>query len=37
MRLSPLNARRWANFRTNKRGYWSLWIFTALLVVSLFA
>ena len=37
MPLSPLNARRVANFRANRRGYWSLWIFTALLVVSLFA
>jgi ABC-type microcin C transport system duplicated ATPase subunit YejF/ABC-type microcin C transport system permease subunit YejE len=37
MRLSPLNARRIANFRANRRGYWSLWIFTALLLISLFA
>src|SRR5512135_438953 len=37
MRLSPLNARRVANFRANRRGYWSLWVFTVLLVVSLFA
>jgi len=37
MPLSPLNVRRWANFRANRRGYWSLWVFTALLVVSLFA
>ena len=33
----PLNARRLANFRANRRGFWSLWIFLALLVVSLFA
>jgi ABC-type microcin C transport system duplicated ATPase subunit YejF/ABC-type microcin C transport system permease subunit YejE len=37
MRLSPLSARRLANFRANRRGYWSLWIFMVLLVVSLFA
>ncbi len=35
--LSPLNQRRWQNFKANKRGYWSLWIFLALFVVSLFA
>ena len=37
MRVSPLNARRVANFRANHRGYWSLWVFTVLLAVSLFA
>jgi microcin C transport system permease protein len=36
-RLSPLNQRRLANFRANKRGYWSLWIFLAVFIVSLFA
>ena len=35
--LSPLNKRRWENFKANRRGYWSLWIFLALFVVSLFA
>ncbi len=35
--LSPLNRRRWQNFKANRRGYWSLWIFTVLFVVSLFA
>jgi microcin C transport system permease protein len=35
--LSPLNQRRWANFRANRRGYWSLWIFLVLFVLSLFA
>lgn len=35
--LSPLNARRLANFRANRRGYWSLWIFMVLFVVTLFA
>jgi microcin C transport system permease protein len=36
-RLSPLNRRRLANFRANKRGYWSLWIFLVVFAVSLFA
>ncbi|MBW7948347.1 MAG: ABC transporter permease [Pseudorhodoplanes sp.] len=35
--LSPINRRRWQNFKANRRGYWSLWIFTILFVVSLFA
>lgn len=35
--LSPINARRWRNFRNNRRGYWSLWIFSILFVLSLFA
>jgi microcin C transport system permease protein len=35
--LSPINQRRLANFKANKRGYWSLRIFLALFVVSLFA
>ncbi|HEV7874578.1 MAG TPA: ABC transporter permease, partial [Enterovirga sp.] len=37
VRLSPLNRRRWRNFKANRRGYWSLWIFVALLGLSLFA
>jgi microcin C transport system permease protein len=35
--LSPLNQRRWRNFRANRRAYWSLWIFAVLYVLSLFA
>uniref|UniRef100_E6VK15 Binding-protein-dependent transport systems inner membrane component n=1 Tax=Rhodopseudomonas palustris (strain DX-1) TaxID=652103 RepID=E6VK15_RHOPX len=35
--LSPLNKRRWQNFKANRRGYWSLWIFLVLFGVSLFA
>ena len=35
--LSPLNERRWSNFKANKRGYWSLVIFLSLFVASLFA
>jgi microcin C transport system permease protein len=36
-RLSPLNQRRWQNFKANRRGYWSLWIFLVLFVLSMFA
>ncbi|SOC41066.1 microcin C transport system permease protein [Rhizobium subbaraonis] len=35
--LSPTNQRRWENFKANRRGYWSLWIFLALFIVSLCA
>ena len=35
--FSPLNIRRWRNFKANRRGYWSLWIFLVLFVVTLFA
>jgi microcin C transport system permease protein len=35
--LSPLNRRRWENFKANRRGYVSLWIFLVLFVISLFA
>jgi len=35
--LSPLNQRRWQNFKANRRGYWSLWLFLILFVLSLFA
>ncbi len=35
--LSPLNQRRWSNFKRNKRAYWSLWIFAILFGISLFA
>jgi microcin C transport system permease protein len=35
--LSPLNRRRWENFKRNRRGYWALWVFLVLFVVSLFA
>lgn len=36
-RISPLNLRRWENFKFNKRGYWSLWIFVILFFITLFA
>ncbi|MFD0981785.1 ABC transporter permease [Tropicimonas aquimaris] len=35
--LSPLNQRRWRNFKRNRRAYWSLIIFAVLFVTSLFA
>lgn len=35
--LSRLNQRRLANFKANKRGYYSLWIFSFLFILSLFA
>jgi microcin C transport system permease protein len=35
--LSPLNQRRWQTFKSHRRGYWSLWIFLILFVISLFA
>jgi microcin C transport system permease protein len=37
LRISPLNQRRWKNFKANRRGYWSLWIFLTLFVLSLLA
>jgi microcin C transport system permease protein len=37
LRLSPINQRRWRNFKSNRRGYWSLWIFAVLFATSLFA
>jgi microcin C transport system permease protein len=36
-RLSPITRRRLANFRANRRGVWSLRIFLALFLISLFA
>ena len=33
--LSPLTERRLQNFKANRRGYWSLWIFLLLLLVTL--
>ncbi len=37
MTLSPINQRRWRNFRKNNRAYWSLIIFSILFGLSLFA
>jgi microcin C transport system permease protein len=37
MALSPLNQRRWRNFKNNRRALWSLIIFSVLFGLSLFA
>ena len=36
-KLNPLNQRRWQNFKRNRRGYVSLWIFSILFVITLLA
>src|ERR1700676_1128854 len=36
-RITPLTRRRLDNFRANRRGFWSLWIFLVLFATSLFA
>lgn len=36
-KLTPINQRRWENFESNRRGYWSLLIFGTLFFLSLFA
>jgi microcin C transport system permease protein len=35
--LSPINRRRLDNFKANRRGFYSLWIFLFLFIVTLFA
>ncbi|APO73065.1 ABC transporter permease protein [Rhizobium etli 8C-3] len=35
--FSPTNIRRWQNFKANRRGYWSFWLFMALFVLTLFS
>jgi ABC-type uncharacterized transport system, permease component len=37
LKMSPLNRRRWQNFKANQRGYVSFWVFLVLFVVTLFA
>jgi microcin C transport system permease protein len=37
LKLSPINRRRWENFKANRRGYWSFWIFLVLFLISLCA
>ncbi len=37
MQFSKLNQRRMKNFKNNKRGYYSFWIFSILFIFSLFA
>jgi microcin C transport system permease protein len=36
MTITPLTRRRLDNFKANRRGYWSLWIFLVLFGISLF-
>ena len=35
LQVTPIASRRWRNFRSNKRGFWSTWIFLALFLVTL--
>jgi microcin C transport system permease protein len=35
--LSQINRRRWRNFKSNRRGFYSFWIFVVLFFVTLFA
>lgn len=37
MKITPLTRRRLDNFKANRRGFWSLWVFLALFGVSLLA
>ena len=37
MALSPLNQRRWSNFKRNRRAFWSLIIFLVVFTITLFA
>jgi len=37
MKISPLNQRRFNNFKSNKRGWYSFLIFTFLFIISVFA
>ncbi len=37
MNLSSLNKRRFNNFKSNKRGWYSFWIFSFLFIISIFA
>ena len=35
IRITPMTRRRLGNFRANRRGYWSMWIFLAVFLVTL--
>ncbi|SHF50670.1 ABC transporter permease [Vibrio gazogenes] len=37
IKMNPMNAERWQRFKKSKRGYWSLWAFSLLFLISLFA
>lgn len=34
---NPLNAMRWQRFKSNRRGFYSLWLFSLLFIISLFS
>ena len=34
LHMNPITRRRWDNFKANRRGYWSFWIFLALLALT---
>ena len=36
-RFSEINRRRWRNFKSNRRGFYSFWVFLVFFFVSLFA
>ncbi len=35
--MNPLTQKRWQAFKANKRGWWSLWMFTVIFLLTLFA
>ena len=35
--MNPVNQRRWQQFKSNRRGYYALWIFLGLFLISLMA
>jgi len=35
--MNPLTQKRWQAFKANKRGWWSLWVFTVVFLLTLFA
>ncbi|MCE9872928.1 microcin C ABC transporter permease [Hafnia alvei] len=35
MKFNPINQARWQRFKTNRRGYWSMWIFLLVFIMSL--
>ena len=37
MKMTPINRRRWQNFKANRRGYWSFIVFLVIFVLTLFA
>jgi len=37
LKLSAINQRRLNNFKANRRGYWSFWIFLVLFLITMFA